>query len=122
MQVGAASWDETQGQDFRLIAPWETIADQQSDRCYLVSLGKIAIAPTLAQTLNQNGAMSATQVRSLLSQVLQTLQFLHSQTFRRSARSNLVHGNLNLESIQVAEGFYIYVCDLAMWSILLRPL
>ena len=120
--AGASSVN-SEAQDFRLVAPWEAIADERGDRCYLITQGKVAADPNLSQVLRQSGAMSAEQVRDFLGQVLQTLQFLHSQKFRLPSgqmRSGMAHGNLSLESLIVAENFY-YSCDLADWERIFDP-
>ncbi|MBE9013417.1 substrate-binding domain-containing protein, partial [Pseudanabaenaceae cyanobacterium LEGE 13415] len=122
--VAKVSWNETEGRDFRLVFPLEAIADDKSNRCYLISAGKVAVSPTLEQFLKQNGALSSIQVRSLLSQVLQTLQFLHAQKLQLpsgQAKTGFAHGNLTLESLLVAENFYIYVGALSIWEKLFVP-
>ncbi len=114
----------SEAQDFRALTPWEAIADSQGDRCYLITQAKVAVEPNLSQVLRQSGAMSAEQVRNFLGQVLQTLQFLHTQKFRLPSgqvRSLMAHGNLSLESLIVAENFYIYTCDLASWERIFDP-
>lgn len=123
-RIAGASSLNSEAQDFRLVAPWEAIADSQGDRCYLITQGKVAAEPNLSQVLRQSGAMSAEQVRNLLGQVLQTLQFLHNQKFRLPSgqvRPGMAHGNLSLESLIVSENFYIYSCDLASWERIFDP-
>jgi serine/threonine protein kinase len=117
-------------QDFRLLPMEEAIASNQSDRCYLISLIKEPPLP-LRQYLAQRGVMTAIQVRDLLNQTLQTLQFLHSQKFRRPSGQmdkGITHGNLNLDSVLWIgssalsnDPFYIYLSDLADWEFLFRP-
>ncbi|MBD1847210.1 serine/threonine protein kinase [Cyanobacteria bacterium FACHB-63] len=113
-------------QDFRVLSTLEAIADPQSDRALLVTQQKEAF-PTLAQYLSERGAMSAAQVREVLAQTLQTLQFLHSQKFRRPSGQmdqGIVHGNISLESLLIngnADQFHIYLCDLAEWEFLFLP-
>ena len=122
-RIAGASSVNSEAQDFRLVTPWEAIADERGDRCYLITQGKVAADPNLSQVLRQSGAMSAEQVRDFLGQVLQTLQFLHSQKFRLPSgqmRSGMAHGNLSLESLIVAENFY-YMCDLAAWERIFDP-
>lgn len=110
-------------QDFRVLPTLEAIADPQSDRALLVTQQKEAF-PTLAEYLSERGAMRAAQVREVLAQTLQTLQFLHSQRFRRPSGQmdqGIVHGNISLESLLImgdATQFYIYLCDLADWEFL----
>ncbi len=118
-QIAGTSSINNQSQDFRLIMPWEAIADRQSDRCYLITSGDVAVAPNLSQVLQQKGAMPTEQVRDWLAQVLQTLQFLHTQKLQQPSgqvRTGMAHGNLNLESLILAKNSYIYTCDLASWE------
>lgn len=111
-------------QDFRLVPVVEAIADVRDARCYLITEDIPSV--TLKQYLSEQGAMSATQVRVVLHQVLQTLQFLHSQKLRRPSgqiEKSIVHGNLTLESLLLAGSnakFQIYLCDLADWELLFR--
>lgn len=113
-------------QDFRVLATLEALVDPQSDRALLITQQKEAF-PTLSQYLSQHGAMSATQVREVLGQALQTLQFLHSQRFRRPSGQmdqGIVHGNISLDSLLLAgdsSQFHIYLCDLAEWEFLFLP-
>lgn len=123
-QIAGTSLVNNQSQDFRLIMPWEAIADRQSDRCYLITLGDVAIAPNLSQVLQQNGAMPTERVREWLAQVLQTLHFLHTQKLQLPSgqvRTGMAHGNLNLESLILTKNSYIYTCDLASWERLFDP-
>ena len=123
-QIAGVSLANNQSQDFRLIMPWEAIADGQSDRCYLITLEDIAAAPNLSQVLQQNGAMPTERVRDLLAQVLQTLHFLHTQKLQLPSgqvQTGMAHGNLNLENLILAKNSYIYICDLASWERLFYP-
>lgn len=131
-------------QDFRLLAPLEAIVDEQEERCYLV-LDDRGLSPTLNQYL-ATGSMSETQVRRVLLQVLQTLEFLYGQKFCLSAgqqRTHLLHGNLSLDTLLIGQAenslvmpqsaqeaglqpttdanFFIYLCDLALWEQLFNP-
>jgi PBP superfamily domain len=121
-------------QDFRLIAPWEAIADDREERCYLVTPPQDA-SPTLNSVLSNGGAMSTEQVRLVLNQVLQTLEFLHQQKYSLpmgQVQTGLVHGNLNLDSLvvirgkgnegwELGTGDFIYLCDLLLWERLFEP-
>jgi hypothetical protein len=118
-------------QDLRLVSPWEAIADDREERCYLVTQ-PLDGSPTLNQVLVQTGAMSAEQVRLVLNQVLQTLEFLHQQKFALpmgQVQTGLVHGNLSLDSLVVMKGKepefgvgdFIYLCDLLLWERLFEP-
>ncbi len=109
-------------QDFRVIQPFEAIADTQSqERCFLVSDRRDG-APTLRQHLQRHGALPLSIVQDVLSQLLQTLDFLHNQKFRfptGAVQNGLVHGNLSLDSILWTEQFaqpFVYLCDLRLWE------
>jgi len=127
VRVAGLSPADGKTQDFRLISPWEAIADQQGERCYLVTKGNLDISQTLSHYLREKGAMTPPQVREVLNQTLQTLQFLHSQKLRLPSgqvRQGLAHGNLSLDSLLLVENnqqFYIYLCDLAAWERLFDP-
>ena len=113
-------------QDFRLTPTLEAIADSRDNRCYLITEEK-ELAPTLRDVITNQGAMTAGQVREVLNQALQTLQFLHGQKFRRPSGQmdkGIAHGNLSLDSLLMlgnASQFYIYLCDLADWELLFQP-
>ncbi len=92
-------------EDFRLCQPWEAIADHNQERCYLITKGNIDFYPTLTDYLAMYGPMNAIAVRQVLNQVLQTLEFLHTQKFRLPSgqvQQGLTHGNLNLSSLLIA--------------------
>lgn len=114
-------------QDFRLITPLEAIADSRRDGGYLVSPGNLDASPTLAGYLKQTGALTGRQVRDCLNQVLQSLEFLHGQKYRLPSgfvQQGLPHGNLSLDSLLVVpnfQGFFLYLCDLALWEDLFAP-
>ncbi len=114
-------------QDYRILTPIEAIADPLQRRCYLVTPTHREAAPSLKRYLAETGAMSQMQVRQLLQQGLQSLEALHSQKFRLPSglvRSQLVHGNLNLDTVLVVptlEGFFFYLCDLNLWERLFDP-
>ncbi|MEH2258108.1 substrate-binding domain-containing protein [Nostoc sp.] len=123
-QVAKGNLTTPKGREFRLVSPSETIADPSSDRVYLIFSGEIAALPTLKQTLRETGAFSASQVRQVLNQMLQSLHFLHSQpsSFASVAiGSGTAHGNLGLESLLISDSGYVYVCDLASWEQLFVP-
>lgn len=92
-------------QDFRLETPWEAISDRNEERCYLITKSYLDDAITLRAYLAQRGAMTGVQVRRVLNQVLQTLEFLHGQKFRLPAgqvQQGLAHGNINLDSLLIS--------------------
>ncbi|MBW4475246.1 MAG: hypothetical protein KME45_33450 [Stenomitos rutilans HA7619-LM2] len=142
--LAGLSLADGRSQDCRLLAPLEAIVDERSERCFIVLDGR-GTAPTLNQYLT-TGAMSEAQVRRVLHQVLQTLEFLYGQKFRLSAgqlQTGLVHGNLNLDSLLIGQthvnpqlqtptaasetdqdqdaNFFIYLSDLALWERLFQP-
>jgi hypothetical protein len=109
-------------QDFRLVQPIEAIADREAcERCFLVT-PEIDRAPTLRQQVGRLGALPAEQVQDLLSQVLQSLDFLHRQTFHLPSGAlqlGVIHGNLSLDSLLWVESEsqpYLYLCDLLLWE------
>lgn len=127
LRVAGVSPADGRVQDFRLIQPREAIADESGERCYLITPGNIETAPTLKQYLLIQGAMTASQVREVLNQTLQTLQFLHTQKLvypDGQVRQGMAHGNISLDSLLLVDNqqqFYIYLCDLAAWERLFDP-
>jgi ABC-type phosphate transport system substrate-binding protein len=114
-------------QNFRVVNTWEAIADEKGERCYLIAK-ETEPCETLSQYQIKNGAMSASEIREILNQSLQTLQFLHTQKLllpSNQITQGLVHGNISLDSILIQvqnnQYFYIYLCDLAIWENLFVP-
>lgn len=114
-------------QDFRFLMPLEAIVDDLLDRCYLIFNERYACS-----SLNQHLALqpfSEAQVRLVLSQVLQSLEFLHTQKFRLSTgqvQTGFFHSNLSLDSLLLRQDafdadFLIDVCDLGVWEHLFDP-
>lgn len=140
-------------QDMRLVMPWDAIASFSAEekpndqRCYLVTQGKVDTHPTLRHHLKLHGALSPGEVRQALNQILQSLEFIHSQKFRlRSGQiqQGIVHGNLSLDSLLIARSrksladtqappalsipvgtldteFFLYLTDLTLWEQLFIP-
>jgi ABC-type phosphate transport system substrate-binding protein/serine/threonine protein kinase len=133
-RIGGIKLADSRIQNFRLVDTLEAIANEKSDRCYLISR-KIEASQTLQEYLTHRGKMTAPQVRELLNQTLQTLEFLHSQKIRfPSGRidTGIAHGNISLDSILIQisssannqhnnQQFYTYLCDLAIWERLFIP-
>ncbi|MEO0989140.1 MAG: septum site-determining protein, partial [Cyanobacteria bacterium J06639_14] len=79
------------------------------------------------------GALTPSQVRQILNQVLQTLESLHGQKYMLPGgqlQTGLVHGNLNLDSLVMlpdANSYYekpqllTFLRDLALWEFLFMP-
>ncbi|PAX60083.1 substrate-binding domain-containing protein [Brunnivagina elsteri] len=127
-RVAGVSLADGRNQNFRLINAVEAIKDERGERCYLI-IQEVDVSQTLRQYLQENGAMEASQVREVLNQALQTLQFLHTQKLRLPAnqiQQGMAHGNISLDSIlikleknqnhQSNQQFYIYFCDLAIYE------
>ncbi|MDJ0632286.1 MAG: substrate-binding domain-containing protein [Xenococcaceae cyanobacterium MO_188.B29] len=118
---------ETNPSDFRLIIPTEGISDRHQDRCYLIAPGNLAVLPNLKAYLLQQGRMEEEQVIKLLDQVLQSLEFLHSQKWKFTSgeiKQVLVHGNLSLDTLLISQtevGFLVYLWDLSFWEDLFDP-
>jgi hypothetical protein len=129
-------------QDFRFVQPLEAIANDLDERCYLITDERDA-CPTLRRYLTQ-GPLTSAEVRWVLNQVLQTLEFLHGQRFRLPSgqmQTGMVHGNLSLDSLLIGiqqpevaiqdgsvapsrlldSDCFIYLCDLALWEQLFDP-
>ena len=126
-KVAGVSLADGRVQNFRLIQTWEAIADRTMGRCYAIA-HSLPNSVTLSQYLHENSVMSAERVREVLNQILQTLEFLHTQKLRlpsNQVRPGLAHGNLNLDSILIEvkneRDFDIYLCDLALWQHLFIP-
>lgn len=123
-RVAKGNLTTSKGREFRLVSPSEIIADPASDRVYLIFSGEIAAFPTLKQTLRETGAFSASRVRQVLEQSLQSLHFIHSQPSSVDSQaigSETAHGNLGLESLVISDRGYVYVCDLASWEQIFVP-
>ena len=126
------------GSDFRIIKLKDVMVDAKSQRRgYLVTC-PLAKGRRLVEYLNNWGAMSATQVRQVLKQVLQSLQYLHT-TYRlrwledsngavtgQFLQRGLVHGNLTLETLWIrwsqeeaasdTKPFFIYLSRFSLWE------
>ena len=104
--------------DFRLIIPKEGISDRNQERCYLIAPSNLAALPNLKAYLAQQGRMDEEQVIKLLDQVLQSLDFLHSQKWKFTSgdiKQGLVHGRLSLDNLLISQtevGFLVYLWDL----------
>ncbi|VEP16188.1 Serine/threonine protein kinase [Hyella patelloides LEGE 07179] len=109
------------GREFRLVTPFDTIAEQSSDRLYLIFSGEIAALPTLKQVLTER-SFCAPQVRQVLNRILQSLHFLHTQPSSFTSEATVTaHGNIGLDSLVISDNGYVYVCDLAFWEQLFVP-
>ncbi|MHC5778201.1 substrate-binding domain-containing protein [Nostoc sp.] len=126
-RVGGVNLADGRNQNFRLINYQEAIADEKTERCYLIT-NDIEPSQTLSKYLITEGAMAESGVREVLNQVLQTLESLHSQKLllpSNQVQKGLVHGNISLDSILIKleknQSFYIYLCDLSLWENLFIP-
>lgn len=118
-------------QNFRLVMPLEAIVPSLSspERYFLVYGGEQTDTISLRQFLENKSPLSVASIRNILSQILQSLEFMHQQQFRwisGQVQSGLLHGNLNLDSVLVAEqnpGLLVYLCDFYFWeSLFTSPL
>ncbi|MBN3925124.1 substrate-binding domain-containing protein [Nostoc sp. NMS4] len=126
-RVGGVSLADSRIQNFRLVETKEAIADAKGERCYLITQG-IESSQTLGKYLIEKGAMTSADVREVLNQGLQTLQFLHTQKLRfpsNQTQLGITHGNISLDStlikVENNQNFSIYFCDLAIWENLFIP-
>lgn len=121
-------------QDFRLVVPSDTFLDQTAKRGYVItayiSEDRLSLRDYLIQE-KRKGKMGIppSEVRQILTQVLQTLWFMHNHPVRfadGAVQRGIAHGNLNLDSLlripdRLSNGsnqpqFYIYVNDLGIWK------
>jgi serine/threonine protein kinase len=126
-RIGGVDLADGRVQNFRLIQTWEAIGPEKGERCYLITKD-VQPFQTLRQYLKQNGAMAPSQVREFLNQVLQTLEFLHSQKLRfpsNQIQRGLEHGNINLDSVLIKteskQKFLVHLCDVSIWENLFIP-
>ncbi|MCC5645346.1 substrate-binding domain-containing protein [Nostoc sp. CHAB 5824] len=126
-RVGGVSLADSRIQNFRLVETKEAIADEKGERCYLI-IQEVESSQTLGKYLIEKGAMTSPDVREVLNQSLQTLQFLHTQKLRfpsNQTQLGITHGNINLDStlikVENNQKFSIYFCDLAIWENLFIP-
>ncbi len=124
-----------EGRDFRLLRLVEAFSpsSEGTAQCYLVAKPLTGIS--LKQHLNQHGYFKSTDIREVLRQVLQTLQFLHSgcriQFSVSQTERGIPHGNLSLDSLFIRQTdlvgvnsdrqFFIHVTDLMLWRHLFYP-
>ena len=120
--------------DFRLVKLLDGIYDRNSRRCYLVTK-PFDDTVSLEEYLEGIDSMDAFQIREVLRQVLETLQFLHDACWIKFPSEKQIkgipHGNLNLNSLLIrrldnpnarsGEEFFVYVADLGLWEHLFLP-
>ncbi len=112
--------------DFRVLTADEAIADLAQRRCFLITASAFS-ALTLKDYLHHQKAMNEAMLWEFLDQVLQSLIFLHTQTFRFASgrfQSGIAHGNLSLSSLLILEkdcDFLVYLADLADWEQIFLP-
>jgi hypothetical protein len=117
-------------QDFRLLIPQECIASSKDHRCYLVLRAPQHQPRSLRSYLETQDYVPPKVVHHFLSQVLQSLWFLHSLTLyledNDEIQKGIAHGNLSLDSILIAADpaiqntqtlqFQVYLQDLQLWE------
>lgn len=123
-------------QNFRLLLPVDAIAppsspssSSTSERYFLVYPDQSPSIIPLRNYLEKQPFLAFTTARRILSQILQSLEFMHQQQFRwvsGQVQSGILHGNLNLDSVLIADqlpGLLVYLCDFHFWECLFnRPL
>lgn len=132
--LGGLSLADGRLQNGRIADVIEAIADRHDrERCYLITKGNIDSYSTLRTYIARKGAMSPRQVRHLLNQVLQSLEYLHGHKFRLpngQIQSGIAHGNLSLNSLLISPQeqlyfhdpqFLAYLADLNLWEHLFEP-
>lgn len=132
--LGGLSLADGRLQNGRIVDVIEAIADRNDrERCYLITKGNIDSYSTLRTYIARKGAMSPRQVRHLLNQVLQSLEYLHGHKFRLpngQIQAGIAHGNLSLDSLLTSSQeqlyfhdpqFLVYLCDLNLWEHLFEP-
>ena len=120
-QVAKGNLSTQKGREFRLVTPFDIIAELNSDRVYLIFSGEIAALPTLKRVLTEK-TFCASQVRQVLNRILQSLHFLHTQPSSYVfEEAGTAHGNIGLDSLVMSDNGYVYVCDLASWEQLFVP-
>jgi hypothetical protein len=118
-------------QDFRLLIPQDVFASVQDQRCYMVLRPPHHPGQSLRHYLETQGGLSPVAVRHFLSQVLQSLWFLHGQIIDFAdgeTQKGTAHGNLNLDSLLIVpesetwnDQFQVYLQDLALWESVIHP-
>lgn len=114
-------------QELRVVSPDDAIAPLGERRAYLLTKDTLDTFPTLAEYLTATGAMSPFQVRTVLLQLLQTLEGLHGQKYRLPSgviQPGIYHGNLSIHSVLIVptfQGFYVYLADPALWQQIFTP-
>lgn len=132
--VGGLELADGRSQNARIVPVIEAIADRHdTERCYLITKQNIDSYATLRTYLAQNQAMSSRELRHLLNQVLQSLEYLHGSKFRLpngQIQTGIAHGNINLDSLLISPlsqnyfhtpQFFVYLCDLGLWENLFNP-
>lgn len=120
-------------QDFRLVVPADTWIDPSQKQGYVITAytaDRFSLRDYLLQKRQRGQAgLPPEEVRQILTQVLQTLWFMHNHPVRfldGTVQRGIAHGNLSLDSLlyvpaQSSNGnhhtqFYIYVNDLGIWK------
>lgn len=118
--------------DFRINKLQDVVANADR-RCFLITQA-VPGAQMLSDYVKQSGTLTAQQVRRVLHQGLQTLQYLHS-SYRTRWPDNVVerglyHGNLSLDSLWICPSptslqstsdrddpqFFVYFSNFLLWE------
>jgi len=116
-------------QDFRFLVPWDTAIDLEQKRGYLILRQPPPGSISLRQYLMTTDFLPPYKVRAMLSQILQSLWFLHTHTIRftdGSVQRGLLHGNITLDSLLIVPSsppvagndvqYQIHLQDFALWE------
>ena len=129
-ELASVNFKGEEGKDFRLITPWDAIADRDERRCYLITElvdNRITLREYLKKT---QIPMTSKQVRKVLELVLVSLKYLHTDSKVNLPQTQRPHGNLSLDSLLIStdkledntesEQFFIYLSDFALWENLFK--
>lgn len=118
-------------QDFRLLIPQDVFVSVKDQRCYIVLRPPHHPGQSLKHYLAKQNRLDSATVRYFLSQVLQSLWFLHGQMIDFAdgeTQKGTAHGNLNLDSLLIVpesktwtDQFQVYLRDLALWESVVNP-
>lgn len=121
------------GPDFRIVKLVDAIVLPKEHCCYLITK-PVSHHTTLAAYLSDYEVLSSQDIRTVLHQILQTLQFLHEACRVHfptgELERGLPHGNLNLNSLLIrqlhlnvpyGQQFFVYLTNLSLWEHLFYP-
>ncbi|MGK7911806.1 MAG: hypothetical protein AB4050_10060 [Synechococcus sp.] len=126
LEVAGVHLADGRAPDMRVLVPQDAIADRRQQRCYAI-FDAAALSPSLSDRMGQSIPVSFEQVRRMLQQVLQSLEYLHEQKFRLAGGQvvdGIAVGNLSPETLLWVERDrqpFVYASDLTLWENLFDP-